>query len=332
MSLLEAVNLSVEFAVPGDRRCRLRAVDEVSLAIAAGESVGLVGESGSGKSTLGRALLGLESAATGRVLFEGRDLAHLRGAALTAFRRSVQMIFQDPMGSLNPRLTIGAALEEVLAVHRVVAAGERAARVAELLRMVGLASAHRHRYPHEFSGGQRQRVGIARALAVAPRLLIADEPVSALDVSVQAQILELLQSLRASQGLTYLFIAHDLAVVNSMCERVLVIYRGRIVEAGGTEEVFFAPAHPYTAALRAAVPDPDMVMLPQAGAARSVPALHGAEDPPEEEPSRGCAFQRRCPFVQARCREEIPATVVLESGHWSRCWRTEELRERLRVY
>ena len=302
----------------------LRAVDGVSFGIEPGESVGLVGESGSGKSTIGRALLGLEKLTAGRVCFEGRDLAKLNGAEMEAFRRRAQMIFQDPLGSLNPRMTVGAAIEEVLRVHRIVPRGERKARVAELLEQVGLEPEYMGRYPHEFSGGQRQRVGIARALALAPALIVADEPVSALDVSVQAQILNLMKDLQSRNRLTYLFIAHDLAVVNFIARRVLVMYLGRIVESGDAETVFFTPAHPYTAALRAAVPDPDEAVR----AAKQTGATLRGDIPSAIQVPEGCAFHPRCPYADTRCRAEMPFLRDLGSNHLAACHFAESQQQR----
>ncbi|HOW97805.1 MAG TPA: ATP-binding cassette domain-containing protein [Kiritimatiellia bacterium] len=232
----------------------VRAVDEVSFEVGRGETVGLVGESGSGKSSLGRALLRLEPIHSGRVLFEGADVAGLHGPALKAFRKRAQILFQDPYGSLNPRITVGRTIEEVLIVHRW--AGDRAARVAELLELVGLPGSSARRYPHEFSGGQRQRVAMARALAVEPVFLVADEALSALDVSVQAQILRLLIELKEKLGLAYLFISHDLAVVRSIADRILVMREGRILESAPTDRLYESPSHEYTRTLLAAVPDP----------------------------------------------------------------------------
>ncbi len=238
----------------GSAGSSVHAVDGVSLSVARGECVALVGESGSGKSTLGRMLAGLERTDRGAIRFEGRSIETLAPDRRTRFRRTVQIVFQDPYASLNPRLTVGSALREVLAVHRIARGGEAAGRVEELLDRVGLPAAAGRRYPHEFSGGQRQRIGIARALAVGPAILIADEPVSALDVSVQARILALLLELRRELGLGYLFISHDLAVVRLMADRVAVMKEGRIVEQGAAEEIYSRPAHPYTQALLAAVP------------------------------------------------------------------------------
>lgn len=250
------------------------AVAEVSFSIGRGELVGFVGESGSGKTTLAKALLGLEKAASGTVRFEGRDVAHLSGAERRRFRRVAQMIFQDPMGALNPRLTIGDTLAEVLSVHQVVARQDQPGAVRDLLRQVGLDPDYAGRYPHEFSGGQRQRIGIARALALDPQLLVADEPVSALDVSVQAQVLNLLRDLCRQRNMALILVAHDLAVVQYVCERVLVMYQGRVVEQGPCATVFAKPQHPYTRLLRDSVPDPDDVRhhLSQAACAAEEPA------------------------------------------------------------
>jgi len=250
--LLACVNATVVF---GRGAHTVRALDGVTLSVNAGEVVGLVGESGSGKSTLARALLGLQPLAGGEVRFDGRAVDAWMRKDPAGFRRRAQMIFQDPYGSLNPRQTIGAALAEVLQVHRLGGAADRPRRVAELLRQVGLDPAYAPRYPHEFSGGQRQRIGIARALALEPAVLIADEPVSALDVSVQVQILNLLKDLQRERGLTLLFIAHDLAAVRYLCDRLYVLHRGRVVESGHAAEVYARPAHAYTQALLAAVPD-----------------------------------------------------------------------------
>jgi len=296
----------------------------VSLAVEPGECVGLVGESGSGKSTVGRALLGLEKPTSGQVYFDGQNIHRLKWQGLETFRRRAQMIFQDPMGSLNPRMTVGAAIGEVLDVHKIVPRRERHKRVADLLRQVGLEPEHMNRYPHEFSGGQRQRVGIARALSLSPAVIIADEPVSALDVSVQAQILNLMKDLQEQNGLAYLFIAHDLAVVNSMCRRVLVMYLGRIVESGDAETVFFGSAHPYTAALRAAVPDPDQ----PPSAERSRAAAKG-DVPSAIAIPAGCVFHPRCPYAQPRCRAEIPLLRTVDPGHLAACHFAEDLRKLL---
>jgi ABC-type oligopeptide transport system ATPase subunit len=259
MPLLEASSVVVQFQGRDESgRSRLwAAVDGVTLCVEEGERVGIVGESGSGKTTLGKALLGIEPLAGGKVLFRGKDVHLMKGNHLKSFKRGAQMIFQDPLGSLNPRMTVGDILSEVLAVHQLAARAERPKRVAALLEQVGLDEGYLGRYPHEFSGGQRQRIGIARALALNPALLVADEPVSALDVSVQAQILNLIRDLSEARHMAVILVAHDLAVVNYVCDRVLIMNKGRVVEEGPTRDVFTNPRHPYTQLLKASVPDPD---------------------------------------------------------------------------
>ncbi len=314
--LLAVENLRVAF---GPRQRARPAVADVSFTVQAGESVGLVGESGCGKSTTARALLRLLPRQGGLIRFGGRDIDALRGAALRNFRRQAQIIFQDPFGSLNPRLTIGAALSEPLRVHFGLSAAQCRPRVMDLLRAVELEPAAARRYPHEFSGGQRQRIGIARALALDPKLLVADEPVSALDVSVQAQILALLRSLSRQRHCALLLIAHDLAVVRWMCARVLVMYAGRILEAGPPAELFQHPAHPYTAALVAAVPT---LAARRASAARlrlAPDRERVAETPP------GCVLAGRCPRAVARCWEERPSGRELAPARWSACHFAEEM-------
>ena len=316
-SLLEVKHLKVHFPVPTGRLTRareyVRAVDEVSFTVAAGETVGLVGESGCGKTTLGRAVIRLLEPTDGQILFEGEDLTRLTGSTLRAQRRKFQMIFQDPYSSLNPWSKIGSIIGEALDIHRLTAnRAARRQRVEQLLQAVGLDPAHAQRHPHEFSGGQRQRIGIARALAVEPKLIVCDEPVSALDVSVQAQIVNLLRDLQQQRSLAYLFVAHDLAVVRHLSRRILVMYLGRIVEAGEAKSVCQSPKHPYTQALISAVPvvDPD--------AKRSRIVLAG-DVPSPMHPPAGCPFHPRCPVAEARCASERPAWREVTPGHWAAC-------------
>jgi len=292
----------------------VRAVDGVSFSIDAGKTLALVGETGSGKTTVGRTLLRLVEPTEGRFTFDGLDVFRLSSGPLRALRRSMQVIFQDPSGSLNPRMTVGDAIAEPLIIHRLAARPERPARVAELLGEVGLDPSFAPRYPHELSGGQRQRVGIARALAVRPRFLICDEPVTALDVSVQAQVLTLLRDLQRTHGLTYLFIAHDLAVVRHVADDVAVMYAGQIVERGPTDRIYSSPRHPYTRALLSAVPVPD----PDAPRSRIV--LSGDVPSPTHPPS-GCRFHPRCPhpLKDSRCASEIPGLEDFGGEQWAAC-------------
>ena len=313
--LLEATNLAKHFRT---RSGLVRAVDGVSFSLARGETLALVGESGCGKSTTARLVLRLIEPTAGSVQFEGQDITALPGAALRRLRRRMQIVFQDPFASLNPRMTVGDTLDEPLLIHGYGDAAKRRARVAELLQLVGLPPEHVRRYPHEFSGGQRQRIGIARALALEPALVVCDEPVSALDVSVQAQVVNLLGDLQQRLGLSYLFIAHDLAVVKHVATRIAVMYLGRIVETASRDALFERPLHPYTRALLAAIPRPD----PSQKLARQVP---GGDVPSPLNPPPGCHFHTRCPFVIDRCRTEPPALRQLAPGHLSACHRAEEL-------
>ncbi len=316
VSLLSVDDLAVHFPVRRGVFSRVsghvRAVDGVSFNIPRGKSLSLVGESGSGKTTTGRAILRLIVPTRGRVVFDGVDLASLGSGDIRRMRKRMQLIFQDPYGSLNPRMTVYSVLAEALAKHRVVPKAQRRARVTELLKMVGLPAAAADRYPNEFSGGQRQRIGIARALAVEPDLIVADEPISALDVSIQAQIMNLLQDLQEKLGLTYLFIAHDLAVVRHISDFVAVMYLGRIVEIGATDEIFKNPTHPYTRALLSAVPVPDPA------AQRHRLPIEG-DVPSPINPPPGCHFHPRCPDCIDVCRAESPKLVYLTPTHRAAC-------------
>ncbi len=299
--LLEARDLERHFTVSqgfGRPSLWVRAVAGVSLTVLPGETLGVVGESGCGKSTLARLLARLLDPSAGQLLYDGHDALAIRGAALREWRRQVQIVFQDPLGALNPRMTVGSAVEEALTAHRLARGRAAGDRVAALFEQVGLAADQVSRYPHELSGGQRQRVGIARALAVEPRLLICDEPVSALDVSVQAQILNLLRELQATLGLSLVFISHDLRVVRSMCTRVAVLYLGRVVETAPAADLYATPQHPYTRALLAAVPRPVPHARPVAGAPGEPPS-------PVHVPP-GCAFHPRCPERRAECDRDRP--------------------------
>jgi len=297
----------------------IKAVDDISFFIRKGETLGLVGESGSGKTTTGRCILQLERPTGGEVLFDGQDLARLTEADLRRVRRRLQVIFQDPYSSLNPRMTIGQIIGEPLMVHGIVhGKGEYRERIHELLGVVGLNPAMTDRYPHELSGGQRQRVGIARALSLEPTFIVCDEPVSALDVSIQAQIINLLEDLQARFGLTYLFIAHDLSVVRHISDRVAVMYLGKIVEVADRRELYERPLHPYTKALLAAVPIPD----PGVEAKRERVILTG-EIPSPLNPPSGCVFHPRCPIAVPECSRTVPELKEVSPNHWVACIRAE---------
>ncbi len=317
--LLEVRDLVKHFPVGGGLFKRsegtVRAVDGVSFSLRRGETLGLVGESGCGKTTTGRCILQLERPTSGQIVFEGTDLATHSEQQLRELRRHMQVIFQDPYSSLNPRMTIGQILAEPLKVHRLVAGkAAREKRIQELLTQVGLLPQHAQRYPHQLSGGQRQRVGIARALAMEPSLIICDEPVSALDVSIQAQIINLLEELQSRLGLTYLFIAHDLSVVRHISDRVVVMYLGKVVEVADRKTLYEAPVHPYTRALLSAVPIPD----PKLEATRERTVLRG-EIPSPLTPPGGCVFHPRCPMAEARCSAEIPRLREIHPDHWGAC-------------
>ena len=301
----------------------VRAVNGVDLEVRAGETVGLVGESGCGKSTLGRTIMRLEEPTGGQVLFEGNDLARASRGALFALRRQIQMIFQDPYSSLNPRMTIGEIVREPLLVHKLGGRWQQMEQVGRLLERVGLSREMMDRYPHEFSGGQRQRIGIARALTLSPKLIIADEPVSSLDVSVQSQVLNLLVELQREFGLTYLFISHDLSVVEYLSDTIAVMYLGRIVEIGPARKVFERPGHPYTRALLAAIPEPD----PRR--ARPGAPLKG-ETPSPINPPSGCPFHPRCPYAVEACKKVLPPLDPFQpepghAGHRAACIRKDEI-------
>jgi peptide/nickel transport system ATP-binding protein/oligopeptide transport system ATP-binding protein len=321
-ALLEVENLVKHF--PTDRslfgrpKAFVKAVDGVSFTLEAGKTLARVGESGCGKSTVSRLVLRLIEPDAGAVRFEGRDLLSLDTKALRAFRRQAQIIFQDPYASLNPRMTVGQILTEPLALHDLLPAARRGERVAELLRLVGLEPRLARRYPHEFSGGQRQRIAIARALAVEPKLIICDEPVSALDVSIRSQILNLLRELQDRLGLAYIFVSHDLAVVKHIADHVAVMNLGRIVETAEADALFAAPRHPYSRALLSAIP------LPKPQAKRTRIVLQG-EIPSALNPPSGCRFHTRCPYVVERCRSEAPALAPDGTGHATACHRTSEL-------
>ncbi len=305
---------------------QIKAVDDVSFEIAPGETLGLVGESGCGKSTTGRAILRLYEPTDGAIEIEGQDIARLEGRALRELRPKMQMIFQDPQASLNPRMTVGSIIAEPLDEHAKLSKVERRARVTELMDAVGLNRSFANRYPHEFSGGQRQRIGIARALALNPKFIVCDEPIAALDVSIQAQVVNLLEDLQEKFGLTYLFISHDLSMVRHLATRVAVMYLGRIAEIGPSEDLYQRPLHPYTEALISAVPSPD----PEIEARRQRIILQG-DVPSPANPPRGCVFNTRCPKVFDRCRVEVPALLDQGGGRRVACHLHDQPRHQPRA-
>ena len=326
-NLLELDRLKVYFPIKSglilDRHVGdIRAVDEVTFQISRGETLGLVGESGCGKSTVGRAILRLYTPTDGKVVFDGRDITTLGESDLRPLRRRMQMVFQDPYASLNPRHSVGRIVSEPLRVHGLANRRAAAGRVRELLEIVGLPRDAAGRYPHEFSGGQRQRIGIARALALNPDFIVCDEPVSALDVSIQAQIINLLENLQTDFDLTYLFIAHDLAVVKHISDRIAVMYLGKIVEVSPADALYDDPLHPYTISLLSAVPIPDPAVERQ-----RKPILLAGDLPSPANPPRACRFHTRCPYVQpTRCRDEAPPLRELSSGHTVACHWAEDIK------
>jgi peptide/nickel transport system ATP-binding protein/oligopeptide transport system ATP-binding protein len=318
--LIRVTNLVKYFPMRGGILQRkvswVQAVDDVSFTVKRGETVGLVGESGCGKTTVGRTMLRLLEPTSGQVTFDGTDVFSLRGSRLKAMRRNMQIIFQDPYSSLDPRMPVGESIAEGLKIHRIGTPQERRDLVVSTLRKVGLEEYHSRRYPHEFSGGQRQRIGIARALALQPKFIVCDEPVSALDVSIQSQVLNILKDLQREFGLTYLFIAHNLSVVEHISDRVAVMYLGKIVEMTGREELFRNPLHPYTQALMSAIPIPDPHLRRQR-------ILLAGDVPSPLNPPSGCRFHPRCPVAIGHCAVQEPAFREVSPSHWAACWRIE---------
>jgi peptide/nickel transport system ATP-binding protein len=318
--LVEVRNLKTHFLIRGGMFSRVtsvvKAVDDISFSIAPGEVVGLVGESGSGKTTAGRSILRLTEPTSGDVFFDGQNITHLGPDDLRIYRKRMQIIFQDPFASLNPRMTVGNIVGQALDIHGLAQGSAREDRVAALLRQVGMEPSQMRRYPHEFSGGQRQRIGIARALAVSPQFVVADEPVSALDVSIRAQVVNLIQDLKDELGLTLLFIAHDLGIVEYISDRVIVMYLGKIMEIAPSAKLYDEPRHPYTKALLSAVPIPDPTVR------RDRILLQGDIPSPVNPPS-GCVFRTRCPVATRECAEDIPPLEQVSEGHFAACIKVE---------
>lgn len=320
-NLLEVRNLKKYYSVKSgflnkDSRS-VKAVDGINLSVKQGEILGIVGESGCGKSTLGRSILRLIEPTSGEVIFEGTNICGLKKEEMRLKRREMQIVFQDPGASLNPRLTVGEIIGEPLEVFHICEGKEKEERIYKLMDLVGINRAYINRFPHEFSGGQRQRLGIARALAVNPKLIICDEPVSALDVSIRAQVLNLIKELKDKLNLTYIFISHDLSVVHHICDRVAVMYLGRVVEIADKKQIYENPVHPYTKALLSAIPMPD----PEVKRERII--LQGDVPNPADPPS-GCHFHKRCPYAKKECSETVPPFVTVEPGHQVLCWLAEE--------
>ena len=320
-NLLEVRNLKKYYSVKSgclnkDRRS-VKAVDGINLSVKQGEILGIVGESGCGKSTFGRSILRLIEPTSGEVIFEGTNICGLKKEEMRLKRREMQIVFQDPGASLNPRLTVGEIIGEPLEVFHICEGKEKEERIYKLMDLVGINRAYINRFPHEFSGGQRQRLGIARALAVNPKLIICDEPVSALDVSIRAQVLNLMKELKDKLNLTYIFISHDLSVVHHICDRVAVMYLGRVVEIADKKQIYENPVHPYTKALLSAIPMPD----PEVKRERII--LQGDVPNPADPPS-GCHFHKRCPYAKKECSETVPPFVTVEPGHQVLCWLAEE--------
>ncbi len=310
--LLEVKNLKKYFEVRGKKNTTVRAVDGISFVLKEGETLGLVGESGCGKSTAARAILRLLESTSGEVLYNGTDLLRLSHKEMQPLRREMQIIFQDPNASLNPRRRVGSILEEPFIIHRIADAKEKEERVAELLQKVGLSPDQAHRFPHEFSGGQLQRIGIARAIALNPRLIVADEPVSSLDVSIQAQVINLMQDLKETMNISYLFISHDMAVVEHFCDRVAVMYLGKIVELATSDQIYNRPRHPYTEALLSVIP------TIESGRKKQPIRIQG-DIPSAANPPSGCAFHTRCPIKEKQCETTVPGLKEVQPGHFVAC-------------